>query len=82
MSPVVALPADREDVWLVIPASWRRCREPDGTFTASLSCPKCGRVCSLSGHSIDKAGKVTPSVICGYEDCDFHDHLVLKDWRP
>lgn len=52
----------------------------DGKKTANASCPKCGRIASLSQHSISQDGKVTPSLVCPFDDCDFHDYVKLVGW--
>ena len=54
----------------------------DGKRTANVSCPTCGKTASLSGHDIDAAGKVTPSLVCPYNDCTFHEHVELEGWTP
>ena len=47
--------------------------------SAYLSCPKCGLVGWLQGtHSIDAAGKVDPSVVCG---CGWHKFVTLLGWN-
>jgi hypothetical protein len=58
---------------------WRGAKR-DGKRTAIISCPKCRRAASLSEHDIDAAGKVTPSLVCPYGDCDFHDYVELEGW--
>jgi len=58
---------------------WRGGTRPDGTRTASVSCPNCGKVASLSDHAIGAGGYVTPSLICPF-DCSFHDYVQLDGW--
>ena len=53
----------------------------DGARTASLSCPECGRVASLSDHTIDAAGNVSPSVVCPYQGCTWHVFVKLEGWE-
>lgn len=79
---VVIAEAAAEDVWLAVPGRWRRLQTANGRASASVSCPACGRTSTLTHHRIGAGGEVTPSVICGYADCDFHDRLVLDGWRP
>lgn len=31
-------------------------------------------------HDIAPDGRVSPSVVCPFEGCDFHDHVVLEGW--
>lgn len=52
----------------------------DGSRTALVACPLCGNVSSLSDHTIDNEGVVTPSLICPYPGCSFHEHVILQDW--
>ncbi len=54
----------------------------DGKRTATVSCPECGRACSLSQHEIDAEGNVSPSVVCPYDDCDWHVWIRLEGWKP
>lgn len=67
------------DTWLT-EGGWRPGRA-DGRRTASMACPGCGKVASLSGHEIAADGTVTPSVACAY-DCGFHEYVQLEGWEP
>ena len=49
--------------------------------TASIACPECGKVCSLTNHKIDADGKVSPSVVCPGDGCSFHEHIILDGWK-
>ncbi len=40
---------------------------------------RCGRIASLVDHHIDTDGRVTPSVVCMNDDCDFHEFVILVD---
>lgn len=33
------------------------------------------------GHTIDDGGIVTPSVVCPYDGCAFHEMVRLLDWQ-
>ena len=80
--------AEPSDVWLKVPGQWRPCNllparsslEPTQR-TANVSCPTCGQVASLSGHSIAADGMVTPSLVCPYPGCTFHEYVKLEGWR-
>ena len=61
------------------PGTWSP-RIVDGQKTASFACPKCGVAASLCTHTISATGAVQPSVMC-VDGCDFHDHIVLEDWK-
>lgn len=50
--------------------------------TALISCPKCGRVATLSGRYIFYDGNVTPDFVCAAEGCGFHDYIKLEGWLP
>lgn len=54
----------------------------DGEKTALIYCPNCGDFkASLAGtHKISEEGIVTPSLVCGNGDCDFHEHIKLQGW--
>lgn len=72
--------ANINDVWMIEQKGvWRTCATKDGR-TASLSCPECGDIASLSNHSIGDGGVVTPSLVCPYGDCSFHDNVRLQGW--
>jgi len=49
--------------------------------TAIVSCPGCGQSTSISQHTIDADGKVTPSLVCPF-GCGFHDFVTLENWKP
>ena len=54
----------------------------DGSRTATVSCPKCGKSASLSGHIISDDGAVSPSLVCpSLEGCDFHEYVRLVGWK-
>lgn len=58
---------------------WKGARR-DGVRTANVSCGKCGRVASLSGHTISADGTVSPSLVCPHEGCDWHVWVRLMVW--
>ncbi len=45
-----------------------------------IYCPKCGNE-GLLDHDIDTEGRVTPSLVCPHDGCDFHDHIQLMGWE-
>jgi hypothetical protein len=54
---------------------------PKGKRTALISCPGCGAVQSLSCHSIDPKGFISPSFVCnGPRPCGFHGYIKLEGW--
>lgn len=73
--------ANIDDVWLKERGRWRPGIGPGARRTASISCPGCGQVQTLSGHDIAADGTVTPSVVCHYsDDCGFHEYITLEGW--
>ena len=52
----------------------------DGKETARVRCPKCQEWATLD-HEIDAVGRVTPSLVCPNESCDFHENVVLAGWQ-
>lgn len=71
--------ADPGDTWLTDPGVWRGATR-DGERTATMSCPECGEVASLSNHEIAPNGDVSPSVVCPHEGCGFHRYVTLEGW--
>lgn len=70
-----------DDVWLSVPGTYRR-GKADGRFTATMSCPKCGRPASLFWHEIAANGDVSPSLVCPHDGCDYHAYVTLDGWKP
>jgi len=58
---------------------WQR-SNTGGRKTAVVACPKCGKISSLAGHEIDEIGRVTPSLMCPHDKCEFHDFVQLIGW--
>lgn len=59
---------------------WWPARDLFGKKTATYWCPLCGLSMSLSGHAVDPAGLVSPSVVCPSPACRFHEHVRLVGW--
>lgn len=49
---------------------------------AISSCPGCGYLGGLHKHDIAPDGTVTPSMVCPWAPCTFHDMGRLEGWRP
>ena len=62
------------------PGTWKGLITPEGR-KASFTCPDCGRTGSLSDHKIADDGTVSPSVVCSYENCHFHEFIKLDGWK-
>lgn len=62
----------------------------DGKPGASLQCADCKRWCTLGGeidtvldaggHTIDSDGNVSPSVVCPFDGCEWHQSVTLVGW--
>ena len=63
-----------------MPGTWHGARKGDGTLSASVCCPKCKRIATLSDHEIKVGGIVVPSVVCPRDGCDWHVFGQLKGW--
>ena len=52
----------------------------DGKTILKMQCPLCALWQYLEDHSVDEAGQVLPSVVCGNEqgNCSFHEFVQLK----
>jgi hypothetical protein len=77
----IALKHDPELVYGVEdrPGRWRGVVQDDKR-TAIMSCPKCSGIASLNEHEIAAQGQVSPSVVCPFRGCTFHDHVLLEGW--
>lgn len=53
-----------------------------GDRSALVCCPGCGKISSLTDHTIDPDGSVYPSLVCPFDICDFHELVKLADWKP
>ncbi len=62
------------------PQTWWPIRQ-GGRKSAMIVCPKCGCEAPLD-HEIAADGTITPSLVCPYEPCDFHDWGRLEGWEP
>ena len=74
--------AKEEDIWLSEEKGVYRRGTSNGKKTATMSCPDCGQSASLSEHSIYDGGKVSPSVVCPNDGCNFHEYVKLLLWEP
>lgn len=54
------------------------------TYWAEVACPSCGRIALLgSNHVVADDGTVSPSDVCPFPPCAFHEMIRLDDWaRP
>lgn len=68
-----------ELVWGTGTVGWQKATL-DGKPTARLRAP-CGHQASLHGHEIAADGTVSPSALCPFDGCDFHEFVRLLDWE-
>jgi hypothetical protein len=55
---------------------------PDGKKRATLRMP-CGHHGTVGeGHEVLADGTITPSVVCPWKPCAFHEHVKLEGWTP
>lgn len=59
---------------------WRLLRDGD-EISATVFCPNEHRA-TLTNHRIAPDGSVSPSVVCPFEACGFHEHIQLAEWDP
>jgi len=57
------------------PGQWRHSSEK-----AIISCPVCGHFGGLGNHTIAADGTVTPSLVCPWAPCTYHDMGRLEGW--
>lgn len=70
-------------------ASWHRSDVPRSEAKEPLSwgvmnvlcftCPK-GHTSMLTEHAVDKNGNLSPSVVCAWPGCDYHEMVTLGGW--
>lgn len=46
-----------------------------------VTCPSCQRDAAALDHAVDAEGRLSPSVICPHEGCDFHAMCHLVGWE-
>lgn len=51
-------------------------------LTAVICCPMCGKSGTLHPniHTISVTGIVSPSMVCPYPPCSFHEFIRLDGW--
>lgn len=50
-------------------------------WTAAAVCAN-DHACVYSEHAVAPDGTVTPSVVCPYDNCGFHEMVKLEGWPP
>jgi hypothetical protein len=61
------------------PGHWSPLRD-GGRWSASIACPQCGVLATLTDHSIAADGTVSPSVVCPTSGCSWHVQARLLGW--
>jgi len=69
----------------LVPGEWARWlwgADVPYTVTAVCACPACGHVGTLAPHihSIAVSGVVSPSYVCPFKPCTFHQFVALAGW--
>ena len=64
---------------------WERVdQDGEGFEVVTLICPKCGKRSTLwspiAGHAISEEGMVSPSVVCPFEPCTYHEIVQRDGW--
>lgn len=79
---MLTLTAAKRRDGVVTKGEWRGAKVPGDPprRSATVCCPGCGKIASLTGHTIADDGAVMPSLICPF-DCGFHDHVKLEGWK-
>lgn len=62
------------------PGEFMATTKENGERSALACCPDCGKIASLSGHTIADDGKVSPSLVCPTDGCGFHAFVRLTPW--
>lgn len=65
-------------------AEYLESRGKPNTYWAEGCCPGCGKVALVgSNHTVANDGTVSPSDVCPFPPCTFHQFIFLEDWaRP
>jgi len=61
------------------PLTWKGAQTPT-IRTALVTCSN-GHVSSLTDHTIADDGSVSPSLVCPYKNCNFHEFVRLDGWK-
>jgi hypothetical protein len=73
-----------------VPGTYRRIAEmwkayhlktPTQRFWAECACPICKKVSMVGhNHTVADDGTVSPSYVCPFPPCTFHEFVQLDDW--
>jgi hypothetical protein len=78
------MPTERGTYRRVVEYWAEHCAKKDlaNTYWAELCCHACGKVALLgSNHTVSADGVVSPSDVCPFPPCTFHQFITLDDWR-
>ena len=64
-----------------LPNTWKGLKLSHGGRSASVTCTN-GHTATLTDHTIAEDGTVSPSLVCPYEGCEFHEYVKLEGWHP
>lgn len=67
----------------LLPGHYAKSLDPrsDRCGWAILCCPGCKRLMTIGrNHQVDASGRVSPSLVCPFAPCSFHEFVVLDAW--
>lgn len=79
MAERISISRDRRTDGTREPGSWRPLENREGR-SAMVTCARCERSASLTGHTIAANGEVSPSLQCPYKGCSWHVYVTLVGW--
>ena len=63
------------------PGTWNVLLMAGGKSGAVVKCPACGGFSTLENHTINDVGEVSPSLVCPYPHCNYHQFITLGGWE-
>jgi hypothetical protein len=65
---------------VIVKIKWRRWTYSSGEVRLSATCPWCGAEERMDRHTVLPNGMVDPSFVCPFNNCGFHEYVVLENW--
>lgn len=62
------------------PLTWRPVSRSNGPVTATVTCSN-NHEGLIGEHEISAEGTVTPSVVCTFDKCGWHEYIRLGGWE-
>lgn len=77
---MITIPRHTGDLLDGVPGPWWLPVVENGqAVSANIKCPN-GHTAGISTHAIGADGTVQPSVVCGGDDCGWHEFIKLEGW--